>query len=62
MAANRKTVETGVTHPRAVAIMEELDGMPVKQIYSHHEDLAPSSATYKVVFTDETVAAEMAEK
>jgi len=45
-----KIVETTVTHPLAVKVMQELDGLPVKIVHSHHESNAPSSAIYKVEF------------
>lgn len=43
-------METAVTHPLAVKVMQELDGMPVKIVHSHHESNTPSNATYKVEF------------
>lgn len=44
----RKAVITSVTHPRAVEIMNELEGKPVKVIYQHHESTTPQKQTYEI--------------
>lgn len=52
----RKIVETSVTHPLAVKIMEELDGTLVRVNYLHHETMQPSNATYQVEFASRSDA------
>jgi len=49
---NKKIVETAVTHPRAVAIMQELEGRGVGRNFSHHGSNAPSNEVYSVIFTN----------
>lgn len=52
MSAKQKVVETNVSHPIAVAIMEELDGKPVRPVYQPHESTAVALGTYKVEYTN----------
>lgn len=46
----RRDVDTNVKHPTAVAIMEEIDGKPVRRVFQHDATTEPHSATYKVNF------------
>ena len=50
----KKIVNTSVVSPRARKIMEELNGEPVHEVYSHSDDTKPPATEYAVEFIEKS--------